>query len=122
MNMTEPEVMEMVNLYAGNAMSSFSLWVSFTFAYLTVAYLVGTKLSNVQLYIVSSLYIITGGGFALAAVTYTQSFTALNSTYPDFRPTELWLIPWTLFSSAMLIGGMLASLYFMWDIRHPKPE
>ena len=41
--MTEPEVMEMVNLYAGNGLTSYTIWVSFTFAYLTVAYLVGAK-------------------------------------------------------------------------------
>jgi hypothetical protein len=118
--MSEPEVMEMVNLYAGNAMSSFSLWVSFTFAYLTVAYLVGAKLSNIQVYIVSSLYCFSGGAFALSAVTYTQSFTTLTFTYPEFNPTDLWLMPWTLFSSVMTTGGILASLYFMWDVRHPK--
>jgi hypothetical protein len=119
---TEPEVIEMVNLYAGNGLSSFSLWVSFTFAYLTVAYLVGAKLSNVQLYIVSAMYCITAGVFALAAVTYALSFTALTSTYREFNPTDFWLIPWTSFSSVILIGGTLASLYFMWDVRHPKTE
>ena len=59
--MTEPEVMEMVNLYANNSMGCFSLWVSFTFAYLTVAYLIGDKLSSIQLYIISSLYVLAGG-------------------------------------------------------------
>jgi len=120
--MTEPEVMEMVNLYASNALNCYSLWVSFTFAYLTVAYLVGAKLTNIQLFIASSLYVITGIAFTLAAVTYTESFQELISSYPDFRPTELWLAPWTLFTSIILGGGMLASLYFMWDIRHPKNE
>jgi hypothetical protein len=120
--MTEPEVIEMVNLYASNSMSCFSLWVSFTFAYLTVAYLVGSKLSKVQLYIISTLYVLAGGAFGFAAVTYTESFGTLNSVYPEFSPTDLWRFPWTLVSSLMLVGGMLASLYFMWDVRHPKPE
>lgn len=120
--MTEPEVIEMVNLYASNSMGSFSLWVSFTFAYLTVAYLIGGKLSSIQLYIISALYVLAGGAFAFAAVTYTESFSALNSSYPEFSPTGLWLFPWTLASSLILIGGMLGSLYFMWDVRHPKPE
>jgi hypothetical protein len=120
--MTEPEVMEMVNLYAGNGLTSYTIWVSFTFAYLTVAYLVGAKLTNIQHFIVSSLYVITGTVFTLSAVTHTESFGALIYRYPDFRPTELWLVPWTLFTSIILGGGMIASLYFMWDIRHPKTE
>lgn len=120
--MCESEVMELVNLYAGNALNSYTIWVSFTFAYLTVAYLVGAKLSRIQLFIVSSLYVITGTAFALAAVTYCESFGALISSYPDFRPTEWWRIPWTLFTWIILGGGMLASLYFMWDVRHPKAE
>jgi len=120
--MTEPEVIEMVNLYASNSMGSFSLWVSFTFAYLTVAYLVGSKLSMIQLYIISSLYVLAGGAFAFAVVTYTESFSALNSAYPEFSPTDLWRFPWTLASSLILAGGMVASLFFMWDIRHKEVE
>ena len=120
--MTEPEVMEMVNLYAGNALTSYTLWVSFTFAYLTVAYLVGTKLTNIQLLIASSLYVITGTAFTLSAITHTESFAALIYKYPDFRPTELWLLPWSLFTWIILGGGMIASLYFMWDVRNSKSE
>jgi hypothetical protein len=55
-------------------------------------------------------------------VTYTESFSALNEVYPEFVPTDLWRFPWTLASSLMLAGGMLASLFFMWDVRHPKIE
>jgi hypothetical protein len=120
--MTEPEVIEMVNLYASNSMGCFSLWVSFTFAYLTVAYLVGSKLSKTQLYIISTLYVLAGGAFAFAAVTYTESFSTLNSVYPEFSPTDLWRFPWTLASSLILTGGMLSSLYFMWDVRRLETE
>lgn len=42
--MTEYEVLEIVNLYASNAMNSFSIWATFTFAYLTAAYLAGARL------------------------------------------------------------------------------
>jgi hypothetical protein len=118
--MTEAEAIEMVNFYASNALNSFSIWVSITFAFLTVAYLAGGKLSQIQIWIISPLYCLTSGTFGLASVVHVQSFTVLTNTHPDFFPAYLWPLPWSLMTQLVLIGGTLASLYFMWDVRHPK--
>ena len=119
--MTEPDAIEMVNFYASNALESFSIWVSITFAFLTVAYLVGSKLSKTQVWIVCPLYFITSGTFGLASVVHVQSFTILANAYPDFFPAFLWPLPWSEMTQLVLIGGTIASLYFMWDVRNPKP-
>ncbi len=81
--MTEPDAIEMVNFYASNALESFSIWVSITFAFLTVAYLVGSKLSKTQVRIICPLYFITSGTFGLASVVHVQSFTG-PSSYPGW--------------------------------------
>jgi hypothetical protein len=36
--MTEAEVLEMINLHASNSMSAYAIFITLTFAYLTVAY------------------------------------------------------------------------------------
>jgi hypothetical protein len=120
--MTQAETIEVVNFYASNALNSFSIWVSITFAFLTVAYLAGDKLSKRQVWIISPLYCLISGTFGLASVVHVQSFTVLTNTYPDFFPAYLWPLPWSLMTQSMLIGGTIASLYFMWDIRHSKRE
>jgi len=118
--MTEAEVIEMVNFYASNALNSFSIWVSLTFAFLTVAYLAGGKLSKVQVWIISLLYFLTSGTFGLASVVHVQSFAALTNSHPDFFPAYLWPLPWSLMTQSLLIGGTLGSFYFMWDVRQSQ--
>jgi hypothetical protein len=115
--MTEFEVLEIVNSYASNAMSSFSMWATFTFAYLTAAYLAGRELSRFQVITISSLYFIAAASFALAGITYVRSFEETFAAYPEFVPSNYWYIPWTILGYILIIGGMAASLYFMYDIR-----
>lgn len=115
--MTESEVLEVVNLFAGNAISSFSLWVTFTFAYLTATYLVGARLTSIQAITVSFLYLVAAGAFALSRVTHARSFEETFSAYPDFIPSDYWNLPWSILGYVMCLSGMAASFYFMYDIR-----
>jgi len=120
--MSEYEVLEIVNLYASNAMNSFSIWATFTFAYLTAAYLAGLRLSRFQVITISSLYFIAAAAFALSGITHLRSFEETFSVYPDFVPSEYWNLPWTIFAYILVIGGMAASLYFMYDVRTKSPK
>ena len=115
--MSEFEVLEIVNLYASNAMNSFSIWATFTFAYLTAAYLAGARLTRFQVITVSSLYFIAAGAFALSGITHLRSFEETFAVYPEYVPTAYWSLPWTALAYVLTIGGMAASLYFMYDIR-----
>jgi hypothetical protein len=65
--MTEAEVIESINLYASNALGGYAIIMTSTFAYLTVAYFVGDKLSFSQVFTVSVLYVTSGAIFTLAA-------------------------------------------------------
>ena len=118
--MNEPEVLEIVNLFASNAMTSFSIWATFTFAYLTAAYLAGSRLTRFQVITVSSLYFVAAGAFALSGITHLRSFEKIFSAYPEFIPSGYWNLPWTILGYVMNFGGMGASLYFMFDIRKNK--
>jgi len=115
--MSESEVLEIVNLYASNGMNSFSIWATFTFAYITAAFLAGSRLTKFQVITISSLYFVAAGAFALAAITHLQSIREIFVRYPEFVPSAYWNIPWTSLGYAITVGGMAASLYFMYDVR-----
>ena len=94
------------------------------FGYLIVAYFVGASLTRVQTAILTTLYlawqarvsamlygISANGAVILEEMAETSPDTTLALTAPSLMPTYL-----------LLAGVTLASLYFMWSIRHPKKE
>ena len=105
----------------GEAASTFTgLWVSVTFAYLTVAYLVGGSLSRFQCFTVSALYIVSTTVFGLSAQGYVESWRLLhdrvNTVFNDvyvFEKVSFYGEGAAIF----LLGGTLVSLYFMYDVR-----
>ena len=120
--MTEAEFIESLNLHAGNSIEGYALFISLTFAYLTVAYFAGDKLSIPQVLIVSVLYITSAVVFSLVSLVHIESFEALVAGYPDFINSNWWFFPWSLVAPSLAIGGIIASAYFMWDVRHEKSE
>ena len=70
--MTEPEVIASVTDLAEIATNFVSLWLSVTFAYLTVAYFLSKALSRFQYFAASALYGFTSIWFILCAWIYTE--------------------------------------------------
>ena len=66
----------------GETFSTFTgLWVSVTFAYLTVAYIAGKDLTRFQAGAVTGLYVVSSSLFALSALANSEAWltTAANS-------------------------------------------
>jgi len=98
-------------------------------AYLVVAYLVGEKLTRTQCRIITVLYL-----FWVAGVIQTQLFsgigalrlagiiaetgTVLIGRYGDGLAMKIGIYSFSI----VMICGVLASLYFMWTVRHSKTE
>ena len=102
-----------------------ALWLSSTFAYLTVSYLVRKALSTFQCLLVSRLYGVMALMFAGAAVGYTNSWFLLkareNTILDDvllFQGMENYISG----AAVVFFGGTLVSLYFMYNVRHRKHE
>ena len=122
--MTEAEALEMIAFYTANGIESFSLYLSFTAAYLVTAYIVGSNLSRFQALAVSGLYCIAAASAALSLLGGIQAWIAIMESTPTvlddvplYNPT-LWLTMMPF----ILIPGIVVSLYFMWSVRHPKTE
>lgn len=60
--MTEAEAIELIAIFTTNVIASNTIYLSFTFAYLTAAYFVGASLSRFQAIFVSVLYALAANG------------------------------------------------------------
>jgi hypothetical protein len=100
-----------------------NLWLSVTFAFLTVSYFLGKALSRFQAMVLSLLYLFSSLQYAGGAVSYTKAWELLQtreSTIID----EVWgsSLPWAGTVTAYYIAGTLISLYFMYSIRNRGNE
>ena len=92
------------------------------FGYLVVAYLVGAKLTKVQVAILNVLYLTWQlNSFRTLSIINVNAGVLLGQMReisPELTPTP----PSLLVALSLYSCLILASLYFMWSIRHPKKE
>jgi|GEM_PF-2975464 len=109
--MTDYEAADLVFSLVGYGMTALALYFTVISSYLVVAYMVGKQLSTSQVVIVTSLF----GVFALILSFGTYSFFAGANGYGgDDGPIGFWLAPALCIAE---IGGIVAALGFMLDIR-----
>ncbi len=117
--MTEAEAIELLLTCISNTIAGFTIYISFTFAYLTAAFFVGSKLTLFQTIAGSGLYIASA---ASAIGSNFSNLTAYRLIMAD-TPTvldSLYIMhaePWIPYMLVMQGAGMLLSLYFMYDVR-----
>ena len=121
--MTEAEVLEVAGIWSGHILTAFTIYISFTFAYLVTVFYVGNRLTSLQSFCASVLYFFSATSAILAQIGYMQAqFTLLRGT-PNALD-EIFLVTsgefWTPYMAIMQFTGVLVSLYFMWSIRRPK--
>ena len=100
---------------AGNAMS---LYLTVVSGYLLVAYLAGKELTSLQTFIITTLFIFMASSNTLAAIGYFQNAYHFGNTFGAGRVPG-WGGPVV---GTIQSFGILASVKFMWDVRHPKIE
>ena len=122
--MTEYELIDSLNSSMSLWVSAFMAYVSFISAYLVVSYLVGKALTRQQFVIISTLFCFSFGLmlFAIWGVGTRVQHTvqALNAVNPDYPIAMGPGYREALFVCCAL--GVLASLKFMLDVRHPKRD
>jgi hypothetical protein len=115
--MIESEVLEQLNSFADNSMNAWAIYLTLTFSYLTAFYVAGAQLSKLQATIITVLYGCWSLSFALTALTHIASLENMVSEYPDFAPSTFWHLPWLHIAAFISVGGILAALYFAYDVR-----
>ena len=122
--MTEAELVSAAQALWANVIALIAILISVVSAYLVIAYLVGSKLTHSQAVIVNTLYVLVSvflvwAMFVLAQRGIEVAALAIDlSTQRDLGPTS------NVARALVAMFGVcsLASLKFMWDVRHPNTE
>ena len=122
--MTEAELVSAAQALWANVIALIAIMVSILSAYLVVAYLAGSKMTHSQAVIVNSLYTLVSifllwGTFVLVLRAIEMATLAIDMS----TQRTLGLTPNVARAIVVIFGVCsLASLKFMWDVRHPKTE
>ena len=123
--MTEAEILEVAGIWSGNVLTTFGLYISFTFAYLVTVFYVAHRLTTLQSIAVSGLYFFAATSTILAQIGYLQAQFTILAVAPNALD-DIYLVSagglWIPYLGLMQLSGMLLGLYFMWDVKHPKTE
>ena len=122
--MTEAEFVEAITSYMAVAYSQTTQVIGLLFAYVIVAYLVGSKLSRSQVLVLTVLYV----PIFVSALSGTMGAQMRAGVYAqrlkEARPDDLILLGYgnQFIAAVFAMLCLLASLWFMWSVRRPKKE
>ena len=123
--MTEYEILDLVGGESAQSATQFTLYLTVLFAYLVTAYFVGERLTRAQVFLLSGLYIFVNLAQAWGMVLTMNRVGELMDRKAEISPLTDWEQGYVeygnLWAIAMVIG-VLASLYFMWSVRHANTE
>jgi len=122
--MTEYELQELAFTAGGLGINFSALLITLISSYLVVAYVVGNDLTRPQVTLVNVLFLFTSSLFLYGSVSsfvkqlsIVEKLRILNPE--DYFPsTPLVVIAVT----GIFLLIILASLHFMWSVRHPGGE
>jgi len=120
--MTEYELADLMGSVSGDSLVFIPLVISLVSGYLVVAWLIGSKLTKSQLYLINSLFLGMNLLLGSAWVTRVQVALSYQSELLEINPERAGLVgPWLIPAVFILaISGITACLKFMWDVRHPR--
>lgn len=122
--MTEYELLDLVAGSIDSMYDSVALYLSIASGYLLVAYLAGAKLTRMQTIIISVLFVAGAGLQCWGLVTYQLA-------NEEYLAAKALISPLTEYQqgiaengggriiAGVMIAGIIASIYFMWSVRHP---
>ena len=122
--MTEYELQELAFTAGGLGINFSALLITLISSYLVVAYIAGSDLTRQQVTLVNVLFLFTSSLFLYGAISsfvkqlnFVEKLRILDAE--NYYPvTPLVVIAVT--TTFLLI--VLASIHFMWSVRHPKIE
>ena len=128
--MTESTLAEVISGAAANGMTAFTIWLSIASGYLLVAYSAGANLTRVQVSIVNVMYVVCSAIFAVLTMVFCFRATLMAGMKSKLLPDSVIPLGYNqnitdvvmIGLAVIMVGGILAALYFMWTVRHPKTE
>jgi hypothetical protein len=124
--MTEYEMGEMMHAQSAQMWTAAQMYFTLVSGYLIVGYLVGAKLTRAQASVISTLYLVWVIGTVIGQVTAGSTYMQLQmalSELDSLAVSNTGETPATLFAFWLFqFLGIVASLWFMWSVRHLNTE
>jgi len=125
--MTESDWIEMYGMAWSANVANSGLLITLMSGYLVAAYLVGKRLTRTQILVTNTLFLISasffvGGAFQLNLDTQIAR-KAMALQIPEFdllSYAEVNIYLWPSLVTIVYSCLVFASLFFMWQVRHPK--
>ena len=119
---------DIIQEYGNGIANGIEIFMTAIFGYLVAAYFIGPNLNKAQVLVLTALYIVfqtlniigimgTAQAWLISVGLLAEAAPTmpLPNTLETKEPTNLAML-------SLLVGSTLASLYFMWTVRHPKTE
>ena len=125
--MTEAEIFELVFIAGTTALTGYSLFITFSFAYVTAAHFLGSRLSKLEVSIISALYLLSALIFfsvtmanisAMGSLQQELAFSEVYQRVMFFIDARIYIV----LAPIVSLGAVVLCYYFMWSVRHPKTE
>ncbi len=121
--MTEYEILELMYSLLDSMATVFAMYLTILSGYLVVAYLIAADLGTRQVVIINSLLIAITSVQIYSVYNYALEVEALlqiKASISELTPfQEAMSSQYSMFATALLMSfGVLASLYFFWNVRH----
>jgi len=122
--MTEYEILDVIISFLSAALTTMALYLTAVTGYIVAAFIAGDRLTMLQVTIVNILFLFVAGVFTFGTTgnlirqsNYVEKLLAISPEEPVLLSAGIiWFIGITM------LLGILASLSFMWSVRHPKTE
>ena len=122
--MTEYELLDLVGTWKADTVSLATSFVSILFAYILVAYFAGAKLTRSQAVIVTVLMLwhcsINLFQMQVNQQSIIEYHELIRAEWSAPAVRNGMIMKWIIASAGVM--SILAVLYFMWGVRHPKTE
>ena len=103
-----------------------AIFLTLISGYLVVAYLAGAKLTRLQVSIATTIYIVAAAYEGLFMASIFRAMALARESYlkldPSFSDSIFVAVRGEQIGFTVLWAGVLAPLWFMWSVRHPKTE
>jgi hypothetical protein len=122
--MTEFELEILLTETGLAAVESFGMYVTVTVGYLVAAFVTGRKLTKTQVLIVNALFIISAMMMMVATVGFITRGIPIADALEVIHPDRLYAMQPQVRIAVVILesSGILASLKFMWDVRHSEAQ
>lgn len=123
--MEEAELFELVFIAGATALTAFTFVVTFTFAYLTVAYFLGSRLSRWEIGVVTGVYLVAS---FLSFSVVMANVSAMRVFQEELAGSRIYqrivfFMDARIYEAGMPVIYLLSvvtCLFFMWNIRRAK--